>query len=286
MARLEKYSYKYYFIYMIKNLINKKSYVGFHATNKEYWEDDYYGSSELLDKAILKYGMDNFIMGIIEYINPEEWQEKEKYWIREMKTHTKYKKGYNQTEGGDGTLGLKMSNDSKIRISLSKMGNIISDKIKEKISEKLKGRKSWNKNIKCSDETKQKISKSNTGRIKSEEEKNNISERMKKNNPGARPEVRQKVSNSMKGKFSGLKNPMSGSSRSKSNLNNYINKGIELKGDRWEYMRKKIKCTNLETMEILILDGTKDLTEKLRISKNKYYRSLKNPQLLPKYKFE
>ena len=38
MGKISKV-YKYYFIYKILNLANKKCYVGFHATNKEYDKD-------------------------------------------------------------------------------------------------------------------------------------------------------------------------------------------------------------------------------------------------------
>lgn len=79
MSTLKNLNHKYYYIYKIVNLVNKKCYVGFHATNKEYNQDNYFGSSKTLDNAIAKYHSENFIMGIIEYINVDEWKEKEKY---------------------------------------------------------------------------------------------------------------------------------------------------------------------------------------------------------------
>ena len=45
-----KNPYKYYFIYKTINLINKKCYVGFHATNEEY--DEYFSSGIMLNNAI------------------------------------------------------------------------------------------------------------------------------------------------------------------------------------------------------------------------------------------
>lgn len=109
-----KNTYKYYFIYRIINLVNKKSYVGFHATNKEYYEDTYFGSGLMLHQAIKKYGLDKFIMGIIEYVNVDNWKEKEIFWIKTLKSHA-HQGGYNETHGGEGTLGLKLSykRDSK-----------------------------------------------------------------------------------------------------------------------------------------------------------------------------
>lgn len=111
--------HKYYYIYAIKNIINGKKYVGVHATNKEFDIDDYDGSGLLLKNAIRKYGRDNFIFGILEYIKFDEWQEKEKFWIKELESHTSMW-GYNQTWGGDGTLGL-IWNDNQRKLLKKRM---------------------------------------------------------------------------------------------------------------------------------------------------------------------
>jgi group I intron endonuclease len=150
---------------MIKNLINNKKYVRFHATDKEY--DEYFGSGKLLTKAISKYGIENFIKGIIEYIKPEEWKEKEKFWIKEMKSHIKFN-GYNLTFGGDGTLGYKDSKKTKLKKSkslsgekngmygkslyniwINKYGKEIANKKYLDYCKKTEGRISWNKDKKC-----------------------------------------------------------------------------------------------------------------------------------------
>jgi group I intron endonuclease len=134
MANLFK-KYKYCYIYKIINLINKKCYVGFHVTNLEYEKDFYYGSSETLDNAIKKYGEDNFIKGIIEYISINDWKEKEKYWIIKMNSHVSLG-GYNLTWGGDGTLGFKMNSLSKEK--LSNIARNRSEETKEKIKNSIK----------------------------------------------------------------------------------------------------------------------------------------------------
>lgn len=168
MIRKFKQNHRYYFIYKIINLVNKKCYVGFHATNKEYDRDNYYGSSDILDNAIKKYGSNNFVMGIIEYINPIEWREKERYWVKKMGSHVN-KWGYNQTEGGDGTLGLKMKNSSKLKMSISRTGKICLNETKIKL-------KNANTDRKLSEKTKQQISLSTKGIKKiSEKQKEKIS---------------------------------------------------------------------------------------------------------------
>ena len=283
MKKLNK-EYKYIFIYAITNKINDKQYIGFHVTND--LNDGYMGSGIAIKGAYKKYGIENFDKEILENCNELNWSKKEIYWIKKLDTLVP--NGYNLTLGGEGTLGLILSKESRKKISISRKGispwnkglyGNYSKEYREKLSIAFKGKKT-------SEETKQKISKANTGKKKSEKERAQISERLKNNNPGTRPEVKEKVSKSMKGKFSGTNNPMSGSSRSKNDLKKYKKHGIELKGDRWEYTRKKIRCTDLRTGEKFIFDGVKELSTKLGISKNKYYRSLKSPNLLPYYKFE
>lgn len=110
-----KNSYTYYYIYKIVNLINKKCYVGFHATSKKYEKDNYFGSGDLLKTAIIKYGIENFLFGVIEDVNLNNWSEKEKYWIKEMKSHISMW-GYNQTWGGEGCVGYRWSNEQKANV--------------------------------------------------------------------------------------------------------------------------------------------------------------------------
>jgi len=274
-------NFKYYIIYSITNILNGKIYVGFHATND--LNDNYMGSGIAINEAYKKYGKMNFRKTILEYCNESNWSEREKYWIEKLNT---YKKGYNLTKGGEGTLGFNLTKDMKKKIAESKIGKKLPKDVKEKISKSLIGNIPWNTGNILSNEIKEKISVSNTGKKKSEREKSEISRRMKLNNPGKRIEVRKKVSKSIKGKFSKENNPMYGKSRSKKILENYRNNGIRLKGDRWEYMRKKIKCIDLLSQKEFIFDGVKDMEEKIGISKNKYYRALKDPSALPNYRFE
>lgn len=275
--------YKYYFIYSITNNINLKEYVGFHATND--LNDGYMGSGIAINRAYKKYGKGNFGKRILEFCDKNNWSDREKYWINELNT---YNKGYNLSKGGEGSAGIKLSDKAKQKISKSRKGKKISTQSKIKIGLKLSGRKTWNAGVKgwASKETSKMISKAHIGKPKSEEHRKNISEKLKINNPSKNLKTLEKISKSMKGKFTNNFNPIYGSSRTKDILQKLKDEGIKLKGDRWEYMRKKIKCTDLITNKIFIFDGVKDLSEKLNISKNKYYRSLKNPGLLMNYKFE
>jgi group I intron endonuclease len=207
-------TYKYCYIYKIINLINKKCYVGFHVTNKEYDKDVYYGSSQLLKKAILKYGINNFVMGIIEYININEWQEKEKYWIKKMNSHVSYG-GYNLTWGGDGTLGIKLKEETIIKLK-SIVHKKMSEETKRKISKSSKGKPGWAKGRKLfgnallsaqtafsgkthTDETKKKIGLKHKGKILSNETKL----KLRNCNIGKLPsdETKEKISRANRGKI-------------------------------------------------------------------------------------
>ena len=61
---------KFYFIYETKNLINGKIYVGKHTTKTI--EDGYLGSGIYLNRAIEKYGKQNFERKILFFTNCEE----------------------------------------------------------------------------------------------------------------------------------------------------------------------------------------------------------------------
>ena len=129
------------YIYKTTNLINKKIYIGQKIYRKK--DDNWYlGSGIVLNKAIKKYGRENFIKEIIECCETKkDLNEKEKYWIK-FYDSTNRNIGYNISEGGDG----------------GNLGEIVN----KKISSKLKG-------IKKPKSFGEKISKALKGKSKSEE---------------------------------------------------------------------------------------------------------------------
>jgi hypothetical protein len=85
-------------IYKITNLINNKIYIGKDTTS----DPNYFGSGLLINRAIQKYGKENFIKEIIDETKDyEELSEKEIYWI-ERYNATDKKIGYNISKGGNG----------------------------------------------------------------------------------------------------------------------------------------------------------------------------------------
>ena len=93
-------------IYMIKNIINGKMYIGKSFDIKKRWANHRYELNKgahvnnHLQSAWNKYGECSFEFIIIEECSEEELNNKEIYWIKTLDT---YHNAYNQTEGGEGT---------------------------------------------------------------------------------------------------------------------------------------------------------------------------------------
>lgn len=94
------------FIYKITNKINGKIYVGQVYNRsimdrfKRHCTDAKPDCKMAIDRAIYKYGVDNFIVEQIDKAeNLNELNKKEIYWIEKLKSNdSKY--GYNLTRGG------------------------------------------------------------------------------------------------------------------------------------------------------------------------------------------
>ena len=107
------------------------------------------------------------------------WQEYEQFWISYMRCLGSNL--LNMTLGGIGTLGHKQSEDTKTKMSHSRMGHVgymtgktHSEAAKEKIRKGNIGRTSPMKGVAHSDETKLKMSAAHKGRVKSVTECANI----------------------------------------------------------------------------------------------------------------
>ncbi len=182
---MRKIQHPYKFVYLTKNLINGKCYVGQHVSMNEM--DSYMGSGVILKKAFRKYGKDNFVNGIIEYCETEdELNEREEYWI--LNFNSKIPNGYNISESGyrNGTRGVEPWNKGKT--------GIYSEETIEKMTREIrkiniKGRKGHS----CSEEQKRKIGEAN--KINSAGEKNGMYNRKHSE------ESKQKMRKNMKGRI-------------------------------------------------------------------------------------
>lgn len=150
-----------YYIYLIVNKVNGKTYVGQRKSSKKCHLDSYMGSGKLLKKAKIKYGIENFEKFLIQYCySKEETDKAEKFWIAEYRRRGKAE--YNIADGGQGG-GFK--------------GGHHSEETRKKISEKLI--ESFKSEV-----VRQKLSKANKGKRFSEEHKQNLSEALKGKNKG------------------------------------------------------------------------------------------------------
>lgn len=135
-------------IYVIANTINDKLYVG--QTKKgifSRWTTHIQHSKRLknkgilIDRAIHKYGKENFCMYVIDTASShEELMEKEKYWIKKLDT---INKGYNINPGG-----------------MYRKDYHQSEEVRKFNSERMKGKNHFNYGKHLSEETRKKISES------------------------------------------------------------------------------------------------------------------------------
>lgn len=151
----------YGYIYMIINNVNGKTYIGKRKLYSKNWNDDgYMGSGFRLKSAIKHYGIENFEKFLICYTDSEKDAcEKEKFWIAEYRSRGKAE--YNLAEGGQGG---SHSSAWKGKTYEDYWGDKALD-YKRKLSDKKKGRPSWNKGKALSDEHKRKLSESHKGNV-------------------------------------------------------------------------------------------------------------------------
>ncbi|MBQ3442558.1 MAG: GIY-YIG nuclease family protein [Selenomonadaceae bacterium] len=94
-------------IYKLTCLVNGMGYVGMTKKLKRRMNEHRHGSNYKsrchVDRAIKKYGWENFHAEVIEICDAEIAPKREMYWIATLKTKTP--NGYNMTDGGEGTKG-------------------------------------------------------------------------------------------------------------------------------------------------------------------------------------
>lgn len=190
-------------IYIITNKINGKIYIGQDSKD----DPNYFGSGIVINKAIKKYGRENFIKDILQECNSkDEMNSAEIFWISEFNSNNS-NIGYNLSPGGDGgatRTGAILDSvlKEKIRAGINKYYTLHPE-AKENLSNKMTGKFVGDKNPMykqghkvagekngryggkgTTDETRKKISDANTGRKHSDETKKLRSEQSKgTNNP-------------------------------------------------------------------------------------------------------
>jgi group I intron endonuclease len=145
-------------IYCYHCITTGKKYIGKTLYERKRKEDHKYnvsnGKFTKFYNAVRKYGWGNFVYGIIEIIEPNLLEEKEKFYIEKYNT---FDSGYNMTIGGDGKFGWKASPETKEKMRNANIGKTLSEETKRKISESKKGCFGTFTGKKHTEETKEKI---------------------------------------------------------------------------------------------------------------------------------
>lgn len=90
------------YVYITKNLINNKIYVGQHRSNK--FDNTYFGSGNIIKNAINKYGIDNFTVHLLSWATDrQDLNNLEKFYIC-LYNSTNKNIGYNIQIGGQGSF--------------------------------------------------------------------------------------------------------------------------------------------------------------------------------------
>lgn len=172
-------------IYAILNIINGKYYIGSALDFFDRWRlhklelNRNNHHNRHLQKSWLKYGAHNFMFVVIEYT---DWLDaREQYWIKELDA-TNIEKGYNICLFLRNRTGVKISEETRKRLSESHKGHKQSEETKAKRAvimtgnQHSKGSKrskehldAMRKGRKYLPETAAKISAANKGRIVSAE---------------------------------------------------------------------------------------------------------------------
>lgn len=245
-------------IYKTTNLVNNKIYVGRDKHNNP----KYLGSGKLLHLAFKKYGIENFYKEIIEECLDEDLDNREKYWIKELRSQDP-SIGYNIADGGHNDF--TMNEYVKAKISRTLKGKYVGENSFRhglKLSEehkraftaqagKLKGKTfdefyGEEKSLKI----KTKMTNSSSGRSKSESHRESIS-RSKKGVPLTENQ-KAGISKGMIGR------EVTDETREKlknSNLNKTQKHSI------------KIECVNLESGEILTFNNVEHARRELNCTR-------------------
>lgn len=157
-------------VYSHTNKITGKIYIGITSKSPERrWRNgEGYIRCKHFYSAIQKYGWDSFEHSILlEGLTEKQAKNEEQKLIRKNK---RLGISYNITDGGDGNVGWRMSNETKEKIAKAHSGKKLTEEHKKHIGESGKGRI-------VSEKTREKISNSKLGHDVSNETRNKIGEK-------------------------------------------------------------------------------------------------------------
>ena len=157
-------------IYIIKNILNDKIYVGSSINIKKRFQEHRIHlkkrkhTNAHLQKSWDLHGEENFVFVELEYCDKTLLLEREQAWIDYYKSHKTEDNIYNICQTAGNTLGRKHTKEAKEKISKNhsdvsgennpmfgkpspNTGVKMPEERRQKISNALKGKKSWNKGL-------------------------------------------------------------------------------------------------------------------------------------------
>lgn len=123
-----------YTVYLRTNLINGKQYVGqtnnFKIRNYNWNCLSFNYASKVLNQDREKYGLENWTSETLAEVETQEeaWELEEKY-IKEL--NTREPNGYNYVNGGSGSHGRILSEETKYKIAMKLKGKLIKKRWKK-----------------------------------------------------------------------------------------------------------------------------------------------------------
>lgn len=184
------------YVYVIKNLVNGKAYVGQTKNPSSRKRSHFYCAKDSdkhqtkrcnqrpLYRAIRKYGEENFLFEILEECDDSIINEREQYWVAQLDSFNP-EKGYNLTRGGN--QNFEFSDETRKKIGDLWRGH---KQTPEHIQHRVESYNANSKNHK---------SRRHPQRKRSEEERKALSIRQKKlMTPEMRERISQRVKESMK----------------------------------------------------------------------------------------
>ena len=152
-------------IYCYHNIITGKKYIGQTTIKWEQYRKSYHKTiinrklkhRSKFANAVIKYGWDTFIYGIIESTELDNLDQRECYWIEQ---HDCVNNGYNILEGGNAPRGYKMPEHTRQAIIKANTGRPMNERTRQAIINANTGRR-------ITEETRQKLRDSSSNRDRS-----------------------------------------------------------------------------------------------------------------------
>lgn len=176
------------YIYLIRNLVNNKTYVGQHNGTVNY----YFGSGQNIKRAIKKYGKENFTKTILKKGNFNQLflDELEKHYIR-LYSPARTPNSYNLTDGGQGPNNWKPTDEQRAKMKARAIKRCEDPEVRKKMGDHMRGKKmlpqtaealrksvignKWNIGRKRSKESIEKMAAQFRGRTYTDQQRKNMS---------------------------------------------------------------------------------------------------------------